>query len=208
MTVTASPESTSVSPELALVDPGLAEWARKRLPTAPDTLEALRDAPPTATSARGRRRRPSRILTGAGLLGVLGGMAFLVGSRADVDRPVAAPLTAIAQPPVAKAGASKGVTASRARSPRRSTGAAGDTRRFAWAPVSGATGYHVELFRGSTLIFRNATKKPEILLRRRWRFNGHNRRLEPGAYRWYVWPLVRGQRQAKAIVQTKLVVSR
>jgi hypothetical protein len=206
MTVTVSRESRSVSPELALVDPGLAEWARERLPESPDTLEALRDAPQAATSARRRRRRPSRILTGAGLLGVLAGTAFLVGSRADVDRPVAAPLTTIAEPPVAKAGATKGATASRTRSPR--PGAASGTQRFAWAPVAGATGYHVELFKGSTLIFRDATRKPEILLRQRWRFNGRNRTLEPGAYRWYVWPLVGGQRKAQAIVQAKLVVSR
>jgi hypothetical protein len=212
-----SRESTTVSPELVLVDPGLSEWARKRLPAPPDTLEALevaqtRPMAAPATSARRRRRWRSRVVTVTGLLVVLAGTAFFVGSQADIDQPRAAPLTPIGepQPPAARTGASERVNESGTRtpSPRRSTGVATGTRRFAWPPVVRATGYHVELFKGSALIFRDETKKPEILIRRRWRFNGRDRRLEPGAYRWYVWPLVDGQRKAKAIVQAKLVVPR
>ena len=133
---------------------------------------------------------------------VLAGTAFLVGSRADDETPTAAPLPTIAgpQPPAAE-GANE--PPARTRSP--STGAAG-ARRFAWPPVVDATGYHVELFRGSTLVFRNETKKPQILIRRSWRFGGRLRALEPGAYRWYVWPIVDGRRKANAIVQAKLVV--
>ena len=212
--LTVSPESTSVSPELALVDPGLAEWARQRLPAPPDTLEELgaaRTRPLSAeTSARRPRRRRSRFLTSAGMLVILAGTGFLVGSRADVETPPAAPLTAIAepQPSAPRTGASERVNESAAptRSPRRSTGAATATRRFAWPPVAGATGYHVELFKGPALIFRDETKKPAIVIPRRWRFNGRRRSLEPGAYRWYVWPRVGGQRQAKATVQARLVV--
>jgi hypothetical protein len=62
------------------------------------------------------------------------------------------------------------------------------------------------LFRGSALVFRDETTKPEILIRKRWRFDGRLRRLEPGSYRWYVWPLVDGRRAASAIVQARLVV--
>jgi hypothetical protein len=214
MTVTVSRESRSVSPELALVDPELAEWARKRLPASPDTLEALRGAqarpmPVAATSARRPRRWRSRVVTGAGLLVVLAGTAFLVGSRADVDGPAATRLAAIADPqPPAAASERVNESATRTPSSRRSSGVANGTRRFSWPPVVGASGYHVELFKGSVLVFRDETKKPEILIRRRWRFNGRQRRLEPGAYRWYVWPLVGGQRKAEAIVQAKLEVSR
>jgi hypothetical protein len=151
-------------------------------------------------------------VTGIGVVVILAGTAFLVGSRADIEKPTAAPLTAIAEPqrPAAKTPASGRVNRSAARTPapRRSTGVANGTRRFAWPPVVGATGYHVELFKGSALIFRSETKKPEILIRKRWRFNDRVRRLEPGAYRWYVWPLVGRQRQARAIVQAKLVVPR
>lgn len=92
----------------------------------------------------------------------------------------------------------------RPRRPSQETRVPG--RRFAWAPSPGASGYHVELFRGSALIFRAETNKPEVVIRRRWRLNGRDRRLEPGAYRWYVWPLVDGRRKAKAIVQAKVVV--
>jgi hypothetical protein len=151
-------------------------------------------------------------MTFIGVLLVLTGTTFLVGSRADVDKPTTGPLAPIAEPqaPARRSGASERPTESAARtpSPRQSTGVPTGTRRFAWAPVVGATGYHVELFRGSALIFRDETEKPEIVIRRRWRFNGRQRTLEPGAYRWYVWPLVEGQRMANAIVQAKLVVPR
>jgi hypothetical protein len=79
-------------------------------------------------------------------------------------------------------------------------------RRFVWAPVASASGYHVELFKGSTLIFRDETTKPEVLIPSRWRFGGRLRRLEPGEYRWYVWPVTGGQRETEAIVQAKLLV--
>jgi hypothetical protein len=200
-----------VSPELVLVDPGLAEWARSDLPAPPDTLEELgvaraRQIPALAPRTRRPRKWRSRVATGIGLLIVLAGTAFLVGSRADVDRPRAAPLTAIAAPQPPDARTSEPVN--EARSPRRSTGVAQATRRFSWPPVAGASGYHVELFKGSALVFRDETKKPEILIRRVWRFNGLERRLEPGTYRWYVWPLVGGRRKAEAIVQARLEVSR
>jgi hypothetical protein len=215
-TVTASREGTPVSPELALVDPRLAEQARKRLPAPPDTLDALgvaSTAPPAALPAPSHRPRRwrSRVMTWAGMLVILAGTAFLIGSRADVQSPTASPPAAIAEPqaPAARTDASEPVTGSSASTatPRRPTGAATATRRFAWAPVVGATGYHVELFKGSSLIFRDDTKKPEILIRRRWRFNGRERRLEPGAYRWYVWALAGDQRNANAIVQARLVVA-
>ena len=194
----------------------MAEWAREHLPPAPDTLRALgsaRTTPISAPAARSRRPRrwQSRVVTGIGVVVILAGTAFLVGSRADVDEraaPVAA--TAQPQPQAARTGASRSVNRSAARtpSPRRSRGVPNGARRFAWPPVAGATGYHVELFKGSALIFRAETRKPEILIRRRWRFNRRLRRLEPGEYRWYVWPLVGRQRIAKAIVQAKLVVPR
>ena len=206
-----------MSPELVLVDPGLAEAARRGLPVPPDTLEELglaraRQLPVVAPRARRPRRRRSRVVTATGMLVVVAGTAFLVGSRVDVDRPAAAPLASIAEPqqPAGRTRASEPVNESAARtpSPRRSTRVANATRRFSWPPVVGASGYHVELFRGSALVFRDDTKKPEILIRQRWRFNGRQRRLKPGAYRWYVWPLVGGQRKAEAIVQAKLEVSR
>jgi len=146
------------------------------------------------------------MMTWAGMLVVVAGTAFLVGSRADGETPTAAPLPTIAepQPPAATTGASEGANEPPARTRPPSTGAR--TRRFAWPPVVGATGYHVELFKGSALVFRKETTKPELLIPRRWRFGGRLRRLEPDEYRWYVWPVVNGQRKASATVQAKLVV--
>jgi hypothetical protein len=146
------------------------------------------------------------MMTWAGMLVVVAGTAFLVGSRADGETRTAAPLPAIAEPepPAVRTGTSEGANEPSVRTSSPSTGAS--TRRFAWPPVVGATGYHVELFKGSALVFRNGTTKPELLIPRRWRLDGRLRTLEPGEYRWYVWPVVNGQRKASATVQAKLVV--
>jgi hypothetical protein len=145
-------------------------------------------------------------MTWTGILVVLAGTAFLVGSRVDGESPIAAPLPAVADPlpPPTRTVVSEGANQPSARIRPPSTGAG--RRRFAWPPVVGATGYHVELFKGSALVFRNETAKPGILIPRRWRFDGRLRGLEPGEYRWYVWPVVNGQRNAMAIVQARLVV--
>ena len=208
MTVlTAQRDSTSVSPELALVDPGLAERARAQLPAPPDTLEALTE--PRPQPARRPRRWPGRLVTWTALLGLLAGAGFVLGSRADVETPTAAsvrPSMDAERPAVQPSESANGVA--RPLAPRPVTGAPARPRRFAWPPVAGATGYHVELFKGPVLIFRDDTTKPEILVRRSWRFAGRRHALRPGTYRWYVWPRVNGRRNAEAIVQARLVVSR
>jgi hypothetical protein len=80
-------------------------------------------------------------------------------------------------------------------------------RRFAWAPVEGAVGYRVELFRGDAQVLRATTKQPFYELRSAWRHQGHAERLSPGAYRWYVWPVLpSGQAAGEAVVQAKLTV--
>lgn len=79
-------------------------------------------------------------------------------------------------------------------------------RRFAWAPAADASGYHIELFRGSSRVFSTDTSEPQVTIPARWRHSGQQRSLVPGEYRWYVWPVVSGQRASQAIVQAKLVV--
>ena len=81
------------------------------------------------------------------------------------------------------------------------------TRRFAWAPVEGATGYHVELFRGADRVLAQDTKEPVLELGSTWRYQGREMRLTPGTYRWYVWPITQAGRASQAIVQAKLPVS-
>ena len=84
--------------------------------------------------------------------------------------------------------------------------AASKTRRFAWAPVAGATGYHVELFRGADRVLAQDTKEPVLELGSTWRYEGRTVQLTPGTYRWYVWPVTTSGRATQAVVQAKLTV--
>ena len=84
--------------------------------------------------------------------------------------------------------------------------AAAETRRFAWAPVNGAVGYHVELFRGNDRVLAQDTKEPVLELAPSWRYQGRTVTLTPGEYRWYVWPVTAGGRGTQAVVQAKLTV--
>ena len=81
------------------------------------------------------------------------------------------------------------------------------TRRFAWAPVDGATGYHVELFRGADRVLAQDTKEPVLELGSTWRYQGREMHLTPGTYRWYVWPITQDGLASQAIVQARLPVS-
>ena len=84
--------------------------------------------------------------------------------------------------------------------------AAAETRRFAWAPVDGAVGYHVELFRGNDRVLAKDTKEPVLELAPSWRYQGRTVTLTPGEYRWYVWPVTASGRGTQAVVQAKLTV--
>jgi len=79
-------------------------------------------------------------------------------------------------------------------------------RQFAWAPVPGASGYHVEFFRGSVQVYSGETRRPELALTSSWRFAGRSFRFTQGTYRWYAWPVVSGVRQSQATVQANLVI--
>ena len=79
-------------------------------------------------------------------------------------------------------------------------------RRFAWAPVAGASAYRFELFRGSARVFTAETARPQLAIPPSW-INGATRQsLRPGEYRWYVWPVTAGVRASQAAVQSTLVV--
>jgi hypothetical protein len=80
-------------------------------------------------------------------------------------------------------------------------------RRFAWAPVPGASRYHIEFFRGNTRVFAGASTRPEITIPARWTWDGTIRSFRQGEYRWYVWPVGASGRQQRAIVQTTLTIS-
>jgi hypothetical protein len=179
-----------------------------------------------------RKRLVQAGLAGAGLAAIAVALAFEVrvefrerDAAADsaIGRPPEAPAETLAPRPTAPAvrkpstqRSAKQAAASRARATPKRTKAAGksvvpgplpQTRRFAWAPVPRAASYHVEFFRGSTRVFSASTRRAEIAIPRRWRFRGRAQSLEPGEYRWYVWPVFPGSgRAAAASVQARLSV--
>ena len=184
--------------------------------------------PPRRTS---RRPRPSAIVAG-GVAGALV-IALLVGVRVDLNGTLAgADTAAVDEVPLAskqtqgsvgetlsepRAGstppASKRARAGRTQPTIKPTRAGGTPspiklapQRFAWAPTAGASAYHVELFRGSSKVFEADTKRPDLTVPARWVFGQRSQSLEPGDYRWYVWPVIGGRRAVRAIVQAKLVV--
>ncbi|HEY6779659.1 MAG TPA: hypothetical protein VI111_01825 [Thermoleophilaceae bacterium] len=60
--------------------------------------------------------------------------------------------------------------------------------RLLWKPVKRAAYYNVQLYRGKRKVLSSWPKTAALQLDRRWRFEGHSRRLAPGRYRWLVWP--------------------
>lgn len=198
-----------VSPELALVDPELAVRERTRLPVqAVDprsvhaetrSLEALHGRPSrrrprslawadTITPRRraGSWRLPIGAATAVAILLLLLDVHVEVGrspASADSGSDVA-PLSATIHPPARVLQA----------------------RRFAWAPVKAASGYHVEIRQGSRLIFTHETTGPEVTVPRSWTTSGETHALQPGQYRWYVWPIVSGRRSTRAVVQAALSI--
>ena len=90
----------------------------------------------------------------------------------------------------------------------RATAPAPTARRFAWAPIDGASGYLVKFFRGSTLVFAHETSHTVLEVPARWRHGGLERSFRPGEYRWYVWPVIDGKRAALAAVRTTVSIPR
>jgi hypothetical protein len=59
--------------------------------------------------------------------------------------------------------------------------------RLAWLPKKGASYYNVQLIRGTRVLTAWPTHA-HLKLPRSWTYRGHHYRLQPGVYRWYVWP--------------------
>jgi hypothetical protein len=57
-----------------------------------------------------------------------------------------------------------------------------------WQPVRRAGYYNMQLFRAGRKILTAWPSRPSYQLRTRWSYGGHAQRLEPGRYRWIVWP--------------------
>lgn len=59
--------------------------------------------------------------------------------------------------------------------------------RLVWTPAKKASYYNVQLIRGRRVL-SVWPARPGFQLRRTWIYNGRRYRLQPGVYRWYVWP--------------------
>jgi hypothetical protein len=208
------PELEVLSPELALVDPELSRAARERLPSPTEAAftrlvsqatgasgEARGGLPGTPRRAEARHSR--RLLVGVAATTMLALLLFDV--RVEVgERPAAADSSASA---VGIGGSAPTPHAPRVAGPSsKVTPPRTADRRFAWAPVPGATGYHVEFFRGASRVFTKETAEPLLTVPAQWTVKGRKRSLRPGTYRWYVWPVVGRRLQSQAVVQTTVTI--
>jgi HYR domain len=66
-----------------------------------------------------------------------------------------------------------------------------------WIPVGKAFYYNVQLYRGSTKVLSAWPSQNKFVLRSTWKYKGRRYRLQPGTYRWYVWPGIGPRRYAK-----------
>ena len=212
-----SPAADPISPELALVDPELADRARALLPdprpfAPPLTIEAapavVEEAPPHVEPvpepepSRARPARKRRRVAYALVLVLLAAAAAAVGYLVlggyfsdDVSSPNAVNAPAANPPPQPEPPTAK---------PPAPVAAA---RAFVWAPVRGATWYLVQFYRGRTEIFRARPKQARVVVPAHWSYKGNRLTLQPGRYRWSVRPRL-GKRYGKPIVLSELVVQR
>jgi hypothetical protein len=185
-----------------------------------------RELVPATSSVRSLRRRRRMPLVATGIAAtfaaavLLGVQVSLRGNPAGAEsleapQTTASPVTTGSQPattrpaPTQPATTQPATTQPATTQPPVSVGRQPKPRAprlFAWAPAPGATGYHVELFRDDELIYSSEVAAPHLELAPRWRFRSRMQTLGPGAYRWYVWPVRSGRRDAQATVQTELSV--
>ena len=220
------PDPSPVSPELALVDPELAAWARTRLADPAHAHEALAFRRLTAVSSNERlvvaetdERSEERGFTVlVGVAAVLVVTLLLADVRVEVGKNGAsaeAPrvTTRSGLDEVTQTSSRPGPATPRSASsgippPAKQSRPSAEPRQLAWAPVPDAEAYHVELYRDNTRIFAAETQRAVVTVPVRWTLNGKARTLAPGELRWYVWPLVDGRRSTTAIVQATLTIPR
>jgi hypothetical protein len=202
------PDSEHVSPELALVDPELASALRAGL------ARARRPSSPVVPGARIRVPSPSAPSRPAWrAVAVASAIVVAVFVLADLrvggndEAASGGETTQVATVPPST-GRKPGRTAPKQAPPRsaKPTRVAPTSRRFAWAPVAGASGYEVAFFRGQSRVFSGRSSRAALTLPARWRIAGRRESLKPGRYRWYVWPIVAGKRSSTAVVRAALEV--
>jgi hypothetical protein len=221
-----------ISPELALVDPELADAAREMLPE-PGAL-----CRPRATAGTSAKHRPERRPVVGVVMGVVGLLALiltaLVGlalvsdtvrqrvtvASAPGDQPTRNHLSSGPRP--APAGESRRDRRASETAPRRnagqptkeSGGSVSTGKRLpplVWPRVASAHAYSVQLYQHGRRIFSRSTTRQRLQLPSFWLYRGARYRLGDGTYRWMVVPL-RGRRgrprHGIPIVDATLMVGR
>jgi hypothetical protein len=227
-----SPEATipgPISPELALVDPELRALLLERSADDAGHFRRLAQRATPAAGASEPATRPARrhgkgpaVAAAFGSLVAIGiGVASMWGhsgadrspataseiARASEPTPPAAHVATATTlvPPPHTAGTRRpahGIPAG--PPPAKPAPHALAAQRLAWAPVPGATSYDVAFYQGDVRVLRTSTASPtiEVPVGR----PASARRLAPGTYRWYVWPVHQRHVNSVAIVSTTLVV--
>jgi hypothetical protein len=78
------------------------------------------------------------------------------------------------------------------------------TRQLHWTPVQDAGGYSIELYRGPKQVFVARSRNAHFALPAAWTRHGTSYRRDPQDL-LFVWPLVRGRRAAKPVIDGRLV---
>lgn len=219
---TLEPAEDELTPELALVDPELAQRARERLPTVVQPQAVVeRIVEPAAPPVSARRRRIGRALVVAvAVLGAVGAglaiPALLLEGRTTAPS-ASAPLAVQTADPT-EAGPAAATSASPppletqpgAEATTPDAPAAGP-RSFGWVPVDRASHYHVAFFRGGQKILETWPRRPPLVVQPSWTFKGRRFTLSPGRYRWVVRPGFgprRAARYGRPVVDASLLVPR
>ena len=173
-------------------------------PVVAPSIEERPLVEPPAPPARPRRRRLRRFLSF--LLATAVTTVIVLAALAAFDESPVPDSVVPSWPLGDDAGPTAGIPTTPSPPTPPAAAAVPEPRRFTWAPVAGAVGYHVEFFRGDERVLSRDTTEPVLELGATWKHQGRVERLTPGSYRWLVWPVKAGGRSPRAIVQASLTV--